>query len=118
MYSRKIAEECVSQNIQSGAQWVILNTHLDSLYQKSIHHQHHQENHMTSLLEGFIPSDWRFKKGSAFKPVSNTFEGEWNSILYNTEKKIVELLCKESEKTVFWFLKWKQKWYKRNLRRS
>ena len=36
------------------------------------------------------------------KLVSNTFEGEWNSILYNTstEKKLVKLLFKESEKAV------------------
>ena len=76
------------------------NTYLDLLYQKSIRYQHHRENYVTSLLEGFIPSGLRIKKRPAFKPVSDTFEGEWNSILYNTEKRLVELLLKESEDAV------------------
>ena len=52
---------------------------------------------MTSLLEGLIPSGLRITKRPAFTPVSDTFEVEWNSILYDTEKRLVELLLKESE---------------------
>ena len=33
-------------------------------------------------------------------PVSNAFEGEWNSALYYVVKKFVELLLKESEEAV------------------
>ena len=73
------------------------NTHLDLLYQKSIRYQHHRENYVTNLLEGLMPSGLRIKKRPAFKPVSDTFEGKWNSVLYNTEKRLVELLLKESE---------------------
>ena len=50
------------------------NTHLDLLYQKSVRYQHHPENYVTSLLEGFIPSGLRIKKRPTFKPVSDTFE--------------------------------------------
>ena len=63
------------------------NTHLNLLYQKSIHYQHHQENYGTSLLECFIPSGLRIKKRPVFKPVSDTFVEEWNSVLYSEEKK-------------------------------
>ena len=49
---------------------------------------------------GLIPSGLRIKKRPAFKPVSDTFEGEWNSIFYDTEKRLVELLLKESEEAV------------------
>ena len=49
-------------------------------------HTHHRENCVTCLLEGFIPFGLRVKKCPAFKPVSDTFEGEWNSILNDTKK--------------------------------
>ena len=58
------------------------------------------ENYVTSLLEGFTPSGLRIKKRTPFKAVSDTFEGEWNSILYDTEKRLVELLLKESQEAV------------------
>ena len=32
------------------------NTHLDYLYQKSLRYQHHRENYLTSMFEGWIPS--------------------------------------------------------------
>ena len=52
------------------------------------------------MLECFIPSGLRIKKHPAFKPVSDTFVEEWNSVLYSEEKGIVELLLKESEKAI------------------
>ena len=69
------------------------NMHLDLLYQKSIRYQHHLENYVTSLLDGFTPSGLRIKKRPAFKAVRN-------SIFYDTEKRLVELLLKESEEAV------------------
>ena len=61
---------------------------------KTIRYQHHGEK----LLKGFIPSGLRDKKRPAFKP---TFEREWNSILYNTEKRLVESLLKEFVEAIF-----------------
>lgn len=61
---------------------------------KAIRYQHHREK----LLKGFIPSGLRDKKRPAFKP---TFEREWNSILYNTEKRLVESLLKEFVEAIF-----------------
>ena len=76
------------------------NYHLDYLYQKSLRYQHHRENYVTSLLEGFIPKGLRIKKCPAFEPVTDHFESQWNSILYDTEKRLVELLLKESENVI------------------
>ena len=52
------------------------------------------------MLESFILSGLRIKKRPASTPVSNAFEGEWNSDLYYVVKKFVELLLKESEEAV------------------
>ena len=61
------------------------NSHLDYLYQKSLHYQHHCENYVTNLLEGFILKGLRMKKRPAFAAVTDHFENQWNSILYDTE---------------------------------
>lgn len=42
----------------------------------------------------------RIKKPPAIKPTSNNFYIAWNSVLYNSEKKLVELLLGETEKAV------------------
>ena len=55
---------------------------------------------MTSLLESFIPSGLRITERLPFKPLSDTFEGEQNSILYDNEKRLIELLLKNSEEAV------------------
>ena len=65
-----------------------LNTNLDLLYQKPIRYQHHGKN----LFEGLIPSDSKDKKCPAFKP---TFEREWDSILYDTERRLIKLFLKK-----------------------
>ena len=76
------------------------NSHLDYLYQKLLRYQHHRENYVTSLLEGFIPKGLRIKKRPAFAAVTDHFENQWNSILYDTEKRLVKLLLKESENVI------------------
>ena len=73
------------------------NTHLDLLYQKLLRYQHHWENYQTSLLEGLTPSGLRIKKRPAINSISDTFEKQWNFVLYDAEKKLVQLLLKESE---------------------
>ena len=50
---------------------------------------------MISLLKSFIPSGLRIKKRPAF--LCYAFEGEWSSVMYDMEKRLVELLLKESE---------------------
>ena len=76
------------------------NTHLDYLYQKSLRYQHHRENCLTSLLEGLIPSGSKINKRPAFEAVTDELENQWNSVLYDDEKRLVKLLLKESESVV------------------
>ena len=73
------------------------NTHLDYLHQKSLHYQHHQESYLASLLEELIPLGLNINKQAAFKSVTDEFKGQWNSILYDTDKFLVKLLLKESQ---------------------
>ena len=54
------------------------------------------ENYVTSLLERFIPKSLKIKKLPAFEAVADHFENQWNSILDDTEKRLVELLLEES----------------------
>ena len=76
------------------------NTHLDYLYQKSLRYQHHRENYLTSLLEELIPSGLKINKRPAFELVTDEFENQWNSVLYDAEKRLVKLLLGESENVV------------------
>ena len=73
------------------------NMYLDYLYQKSVRYQHHRENYLTSLLEGLIPSGLKINKRPAFELVTDEFENQWNSVLYDAEKR---LLLKESKNVV------------------
>ena len=68
--------------------------------QNSLHYQHHRENYQTSLLEGLTPSGLRIKKCPAINPIYNMFEEQWNFVLYDAGKKLVQLLLKKSERIV------------------
>ena len=74
--------------------------HLDLLMQKSLRYKHHKLNYIQSLEEGIIASGLKIKKKPAFQPVSEDFEAKWNSIQYNAERNIVELLLYEAEKVI------------------
>ena len=52
------------------------------------------------MEEGIIPSGLKIKKKPAFQPVFEDFEAKWNSILYNAEINIVELLLYDAEKVI------------------
>ena len=42
----------------------------------------------------------RIKKCPAINSISDTFEEQWNFVLYDAEKKLVQFLLKESERIV------------------
>ena len=67
------------------------------MYQKPLRYQYHWENYQTSLLEGLTHSGLRIKKRPAITAIFDTFEEQWNFVLYDAEKKLVQLLLKESE---------------------
>ena len=67
-------------------------SHLDLLLQKSLRYKHHKLNYIRSLGECIIPSGLKIKKKPAFQPVSEDFEVKWNSILYNAERNIINII--------------------------
>ena len=76
------------------------NSQLDYLFQKSLRYNHHRENYETSLRDGIIPPGLRIKKEPAFVPITDDFHNQWQSVLYDAEKRLVKLLLTESEKVI------------------
>ena len=75
-----------------------LLSRLDLLLQKSIRYNHHKQNYERSLFEGIIPTGLKINKKLEFQPISGNFYQQWNTVLYDTEKRLVRLLLEESEK--------------------
>ena len=75
-------------------------SHFDLLVQKSLRCKHHKLNYTQSLEEDIIAFGLKIKKKPAFQPVLEDFEAKWNSIQYNAERNIVELLLYEAEKVI------------------
>ena len=65
-----------------------------------LRYKHHKLNYIQSLEEGIIPSGLKIKNKPAFQPVSEDFGPKWNSILYNADRNIVELLLYKAEKVI------------------
>ena len=86
----------VLHNVLPLANGIVLHretlSRLDLMIQKSLRYKHHRLNYIQSLGEGIILSGLKIKKKPAFQSVSEDFEVKWNSILYNAERNIVELL--------------------------
>ena len=77
-----------------------LLSRLDLLLQKSIRYNHHKQNYERSLFEGIIPTGLKINKKPTFQPISGNFYQQWNTVLYDTEKRLVSLLLEESEKVI------------------
>ena len=52
------------------------------------------------MLEGLTLSGLQIKKRPAINSISDIFKEQWNFFLYDAEKKLVQLLLKESERIV------------------
>ena len=52
------------------------------------------------MLEGLTLSGLQIKKRPAINCISDIFKEQWNFFLYDAEKKLVQLLLKESERIV------------------
>ena len=61
-------------------------SHLDHLFQKSLHYNHHKENYKISLQERVISPELKSGKDPAFLPVTDGFQQKWDTILM--QKKI------------------------------
>ena len=76
------------------------NSHLDLAFHKALHYSRHRENYKNGLQNGVIPPGLCIKKQPAFISTTEDFYIKWDSILCDTERKLVELLLVESEKVV------------------
>ena len=70
-------------------------SHLDHLFQKSLCYHHHKENYKISLKEEIIQTGLKIKKEPGFVPVMEQFNKKWNSVLFDAERSLVELLLTE-----------------------
>ena len=86
-----------------GIKGIVLNdglSHLDHLFQKSLRCHHRKENYKISLQEGIIPTGLKMKKGFGFVPVTGQFNRKWNSLLFDVERSVVELLLTELDNVI------------------
>ena len=56
----------------------------------------HAENCKLALEKQIIPFGLRIKKLPAIKPMSDNFSDQWNSLLYDSEKRLSQLLLRET----------------------
>ena len=73
---------------------------MDFLFSKLLRYEHCAENYKLALEKQVIPFGLRIKKLPAIKPVSENFSNQCNSVLYDSEKRLVQLLLSERQKVV------------------
>ena len=73
---------------------------MDHLFQKSLRYHNHKENYKINLKEGIIPIGLKIKKEPGFVPVMGQFNKKWNSVLFDAERSLVELLLTESDNVI------------------
>ena len=73
---------------------------MDHLFQKSLCYHNHKENYKINLKEGIITIGLKIKKEPGFVPVMGPFNKKWNSVLFDAERSLVELLLTESDNVI------------------
>ena len=71
---------------------------MDYLFSTLLRYEHHAENYKLTLVKQIIPFGLRIKKVPAIKPISKDFSHKWNLVLYDSEKRLVQLLLAETQK--------------------
>ena len=75
-----------------------MSTHItDRIYQRMLRYEHHHENYKNSLLNNITPYGLQLKKKAQIQTVSEDFSVKWTNVLYEAERKLVQLLLKESQ---------------------
>ena len=62
-----------------------------------LRYEHHQENYLSSLQHGITPYGLQLKKRAQIETISEDFPTKWSNILYNDERKLVNLLLGETK---------------------
>ena len=79
---------------------IILNdglSYLDHLLRKSLRYHHDKENYKIILQEGIITTGLKIKKEPGFVPVTGQFNEKLDSVLFDGERSLEELLLTESD---------------------
>ena len=71
---------------------------LDYLFSRLLGYEHHAENSKLSLVKQIIPFGLRIKELTAITPISGDFNNQCNSVVYDSEKSLVQLLLAETQK--------------------
>ena len=69
----------------------------DKIYQRMLRYEHHQENYRKSLLNNITPYGLQLKKNAQIETISEDFSKKWQNVLYDAERRLVQLLLAESE---------------------
>ena len=69
------------------------NSHLDLLFQKALHYEHHSKNFREHLSNTVMQFWFYIKKALAIVPVNEDFHINWQKSPKNAEKELIELLC-------------------------
>ena len=69
----------------------------DRIYQRMLRYEHHREHYKNSLLNNITPYGLQLKKNTQIETVSKDFLVKWTNVLYEAERKLVQLLLKESQ---------------------
>ena len=69
----------------------------DRIYQRMLRYEHHREHYKNSLLNNITPYGLQLKKKAQIETVSEDFSVKWTNVLYEAERKLVQLLVKESQ---------------------
>ena len=76
----------------------VMSTHTaDRIYQWMLRYEHHQENYQSSLQHGITPFGLQLKKLAKIETISEEFPTKWSNILYDAERKLVNLLLAETK---------------------
>ena len=73
---------------------------LENIYYKKLRYEHSHKNFEESFLRDITPYGLRMYKKPGISEISHGFMEQWNSVLKSTERHLVKLLLKESEKVV------------------
>ena len=73
---------------------------LEKIFYKKLRYDHHHKNFEESILRDITPYGLRIYKKPGISGTSPGFIEQWNAVLKSTERHLVKLLLKESEKVV------------------
>ena len=76
----------------------VMSAHItNGIYQRMLRYEHEHKNYKNSLLNNITPYGLQLKKKAQIETISGDFSVKWTNVLYKAERKLVQLLLKESQ---------------------